>query len=119
MQNTKHVHLSFIINEIGDKEELIDGMLSSFLEVLEEFRDGMKSSISDQNLDNIRLHVHKIKPSLKMFSSQLVLNRVLQIERIHHEQSNLEQIEKVYAGIDEILPVIFSEIAQLRNENKR
>lgn len=119
MPHTKHVHLSFIINEIGDQEELIDGMLSSFSEVLHEFNAGMQSSISEGNLDNIRLHVHKIKPSLKMFNSQLMLNRVLQIERIHHAHSNFEQIEKVYSDIDEILPTIFSEISQLRKENKR
>jgi len=116
----KHpIDTTFISTQIGDSPEIIVEMSEVFLEVLREYQQAIKEGISEGDFPAIRLHAHKIKPSLTMFGLLGILEMVVAIERTASHDEDMTKVIEIAGKVDAELPLIFHQIDELITENKR
>ena len=114
----KHpVSTTFITEQIGDSPEIIVEMSEVFLEVLREYQQYIKEGISSHDFPSIRLHAHKIKPSLSMFGLKGILELVIQIEKSAHSDQNIVEILELSNKVEAELPLIYHQVEEIIDEN--
>lgn len=113
----KHpVDTSFIETQIGDSPEIIVEMSVVFLEVLREYQRYIKQGIHDNDFAAIRLHAHKIKPSLSMFGLTGILELVVTIEKAAHIEENMVKVMEFAHKVDAELPLIYHQVEEIIEE---
>lgn len=111
------VDTMFISEQIGDSPEIIVEMSVVFLEVLREYQQYMKEGISARDFASIRLHAHKIKPSLSMFGLKGILEYVIAIEKAAHNEENIIKVLEFSNKVEAELPLIYHQVEEIIDEN--
>lgn len=93
-------------------------MSEVFLEVLREYQQAIKSGIKSQDFASIRLHAHKIKPSLSMFGLTGILEMVVAIEEAARTDENLAKVIELSTKVEVELPLIYHQVDEIIEENK-
>ena len=116
----KHpIDTTFISTQIGDTPEIIVEMSEVFLEVLREYQQAIKAGIKSQDFDAIRLHAHKIKPSLSMFGLSGILEMVIAIEKAASPDEDILKVMELSAKVEAELPIIYHQVDDIIEENKQ
>ena len=116
----KHpIDITFITEQLGDSPEIIHEMCSVFIEVLKEYQEKIQDAIFAADFAQIRLHAHKIKPSLSMFGLQELLVSVVEMEKVASIDNDLIRIVGLNQKIDAELPFIFHQVSELMLRNSR
>ena len=116
----KHpIDITFITEQLGDSPEIIHEMCSVFIEVLKEYQEQMQSAIFAADFAQIRLHAHKIKPSLSMFGLQDLLVAIVELEKVASIDNDLLRIVGLSQKIEAELPLIFHQVDELMARNTR
>jgi HPt (histidine-containing phosphotransfer) domain-containing protein len=115
----KHpIDTTFISTQIGDSPEIMIEMSEVFLEVLREYQQAIKDGIRSQDFDSIRLHAHKIKPSLSMFGLSGIMEIVVAIEKAASPDEDLIKVMELSARVEGELPLIYHQVDEIIEENK-
>lgn len=115
----KHpIDTTFISTQIGDSPEIIVEMSEVFIEVLREYQKAIKEGIKAQDFPSIRLHAHKIKPSLSMFGLTGILELVVTIERAASPDEDIVKVMELAAKVEAELPLIYHQVDEIIEENK-
>ena len=110
----KHpIDTTFITTQIGESREILTEMSKVFLEVLKEYQVSIQSAIQEQDFSAIRLHAHKIKPSLSMFGLSGILEMILIIEKAAHLEENLSKVIENVQKIEKELPLIYHQVSEI------
>lgn len=116
----KHpIDTTFISTQIGDSPEIIVEMSEVFLEVLREYQQAIKSGIQAQDFASIRLHAHKIKPSLSMFGLTGILEMVVAIEKAASPDEDMIKVVELSTKVEAELPLIYHQVDEIIEENKQ
>lgn len=116
----KHpIDITFITDQLGDSPDIIHEMCSVFIEVLQEYQEKMEEAIFAADFAQIRLHAHKIKPSLSMFGLHDLLVSVVELEKVASVDNDLIRIVHLNQKIDAELPLIFHQVNELMLRNGR
>ena len=114
----KHpVNTSFITTQIGNSPEIILEMSVVFLEVLREYQKFIQDGIHSNDFAAIRLHAHKIKPSLSMFGLTGILEMVVILERAAHIEENMMKVIEFASKVEAELPLIYHQVEEIIAEN--
>lgn len=114
----KHpVDTTFISTQIGDSPEVIVEMSVVFLEVLREYQKFIKEGIHSNDFAAIRLHAHKIKPSLSMFGLTGILELVVIIEKAAHVEENMVKVMDYANKVEAELPLIYHQVEAIIEKN--
>lgn len=115
----KHpVDTSFISSQIGDSPEIILEMSKVFLEVLREYQRSINAAIKATNFSEIKLHAHKIKPSLSMFGLNDLLALVVGIEKAANMDEDILKVIELSSKIDAELPMIYHQVEEIIELNR-
>lgn len=115
----KHpIDTSFIATQIGDTPEIIVEMSEVFLEVLREYQQCIKEGISSRDFAAIRLHAHKIKPSLSMFGLKGILEYVITLEKAAHQDEDIVKVLEYSAKVEAELPLIYHQVEDIIEKNQ-
>lgn len=110
----KHpIDTTFITTQIGESPEILIEMSEVFLEVLKEYQQSIQKAIDVQDFPSIRMHAHKIKPSLSMFGLSGILELILVIEKAAHLEENLVKIIENANKIEKELPLIYHQVSEI------
>ena len=114
----KHpVDTTFISEQIGDSPEIIVEMSIVFLEVLHEYQQYIKEGINARDFAAIRLHAHKIKPSLSMFGLKGILELVIAIEKAAHLEQDIVKVLEISNKVEAELPLIYHQVEEIIDAN--
>ena len=111
------IDTGFISEQIGDSPEIIVEMSVVFLEVLREYQQFIKEGIDSRDFGLIRLHAHKIKPSLTMFGLTGILEYVIVIEKAAHLDQDMVKILEFSNKVEAELPLIYHQVEEIIDEN--
>lgn len=115
----KHpIDTTFISTQIGDSPDIIVEMSEVFLEVLREYQQEIKAGIKSNDFASIRLHAHKIKPSLSMFGLKGILEMVLAIEKAATPDEDMIKVLELSTRVEAELPLIYHQVEEIIDENK-
>ena len=115
----KHpIDTTFISTQIGDSPEIIGEMSEVFMEVLREYKQAIKKGIQELDFPAIRLHAHKIKPSLSMFGLLGLLEMVVAIERAASHDEDITKVIEFAAKVEAELPLVYHQVDELIDRNK-
>lgn len=113
----KHpIDTTFISTQIGDSPDILVEMSEVFVEVLKEYQQCIKEAINDQDLAAVRLHAHKIKPSLSMFGLTGILEFILAIEKAAHLEEDLVKVVEYAGKVEAELPLIYHQVEEVIDE---
>ncbi|MDG1334006.1 MAG: Hpt domain-containing protein [Crocinitomicaceae bacterium] len=116
----KHpIDTTFISTQIGDSPEIIVEMSVVFLEVLREYQREIKAGIQSNDFASIRLHAHKIKPSLSMFGLKGILEIVMAIEKAASPDEDMVKVLELSAKVEAELPLIYHQVDEIIDQNKQ
>jgi len=116
----KHpIDTTFISTQIGDSPEVIVEMSEVFLEVLHEYQAAIKAGIKEEDFPAIRLHAHKIKPSLSMFGLTGILEMVITLERAASPDEDMIKVIEIAARVEAELPLIFHQVDEIIEYNQQ
>ena len=114
----KHpVDTTFISEQIGNSPEVLIEMSVVFLEVLREYQLCIREGINAGDFASIRMHAHKIKPSLSMFGLKGVLELVVAIEKVAHLEQDIVKILELSSKIESELPLIYHQVEEIIDKN--
>ena len=113
------IDTGFITTQIGDTPDIIVEMSEVFLEVLREYQKYMKEGIKLEDFAAIRLHAHKIKPSLSMFGLKGILEFVIVIEKAAHLDQDMVKILEYSGKVEAELPLIYHQVEEIIEDNKQ
>lgn len=111
------VDTTFISEQIGDSPEIIVEMSMVFLEVLREYQQSIKAGINSHDFSSIRLHAHKIKPSLSMFGLTGILEHVVIVEKAANLDQDIVKIIEYSNKIEAELPFIYHQVEEIIEKN--
>lgn len=115
----KHpIDTTFISTQIGESPEIIVEMSEVFLEVLREYQVAIKEGIKADDFPSIRLHAHKIKPSLSMFGLSGLLEMVVALEKAASPEEDMIKVMEIAAKVEAELPLIFHQVDEIIEENQ-
>lgn len=115
----KHpIDTTFIATQIGDSPEIIVEMSEVFIEVLREYQRYIKEGIQSRDFAAIRLHAHKIKPSLSMFGLQGILEFVITLEKAAHQDEDMVKVLEYSSKIEAELPLIYHQVEEIIEDNR-
>ena len=110
----KHpIDTTFISTQIGESPEIIIEMSKVFLEVLREYQGAIKEGIKEEDFPAIRLHAHKIKPSLSMFGLTGILEMVVALEKAASPDEDMLKVTEIAAKVEAELPLIFHQVEEI------
>ena len=112
------VDTTFISEQIGDSPEIMIEMSIVFLEVLREYQQSIKEGINSHDFSLIRLHAHKIKPSLSMFGLTGILEYVIAIEKAAHLEQDIVKVLEFSNKVEAELPLIYHQVEEIIEENR-
>jgi HPt (histidine-containing phosphotransfer) domain-containing protein len=115
----KHpVDTSFISSQIGDSPEIILEMSQVFLEVLREYQQCIHVAIRSNDFPSIKLHAHKIKPSLTMFGLNDLLTIVVGIEKAASIDEDIVKVIELSTKVDAELPFVYHQVEEIIEKNR-
>lgn len=109
------ISLSFIIRELGDDPTVVKDMLLTFREVILEFDAVISKEPQLNHFDNLKIALHKIKPSIRMFRLNELLQKIDDVETNIHNTSDANLIQDNIIKIRQEIPSIINEIDLLVN----
>jgi HPt (histidine-containing phosphotransfer) domain-containing protein len=114
----KHpIDTTFISTQIGDSPEIIVEMSQVFLEVLREYQVAIKEGIKAEDFPAIRLHAHKIKPSLSMFGLTGILEMVVALEKAASPDEDMIKVIEIAGKVEAELPLIYHQVDEIIDQN--
>lgn len=102
--------LSFIIRELGDDPIIIQDMLQTFREVLLEFDSTISNKNELEGFRHLKIALHKIKPSIRMFNLSEPLKKIDDLEVKLNNEAEPIYVEAKVADLRKMIPPIITEI---------
>ena len=105
--------LDFILKEAGDSPEFIVDLLETFLYSLRDHIIVLENIHQTGDTEHLYVTVHKLKPSLKMFSLNTSLKQVFTIEEAIHDQLPTIDLLRIAATLQHTLHPVEEQLLAL------
>ncbi|WP_051313081.1 response regulator [Sporocytophaga myxococcoides] len=108
--NQKHTDLSYLINASDNNAGFIKQMIEIFLKQTPDFLQELRTFHDNQDWENFRKVMHKMKPTIKMMGINELNKDVEFIETSVKQQQNLSEVSAHLTTIDTVCKASFQEL---------
>lgn len=112
-EQLENIDLNFVIKEVSGSSEFIVDLLETFDSALEEYIAQLLLNIHSKDITSLSITVHKLKPSLKMFSLNQSLDCVYTIESNIRHQLPEEELLVIVDSLAKKLAIARSQLASI------
>ncbi|GAL86435.1 signal transduction histidine kinase [Sporocytophaga myxococcoides] len=110
--NQKHTDLTYLINASDNNASFIKQMIEIFLKQTPDFLSELRTFHDNQDWENFRKVMHKMKPTIKMMGINELNKNVEFIETSVKQQQNLSEVSSHLSIIDTVCQSSFKELQQ-------
>lgn len=110
--NQKHSDLTYLINASDNNAGFIKQMIDIFLKQTPEFLQELRTYHDNQDWENFRKVMHKMKPTIKMMGINELNKNIEFIETSVKQQQNLSEVTAHLTTIDTVCKASFKELQQ-------
>jgi signal transduction histidine kinase/CheY-like chemotaxis protein len=108
----KHSDLTYLINASDNNAGFIKQMIDIFLKQTPEFLQELRTYHDNQDWENFRKVMHKMKPTIKMMGINELNKNIEFIETSVKQQQNLSEVSAQLTTIDTVCKASFKELQQ-------